>query len=639
MSQHLAQTGRSPKRQTAVPARRTARHRYLRRSGAAGVLGALGVVFGDIGTSPLYALSAALPTGRGTSLTVVYGVTSMVVWTITAIVSVLYVTILMRFDNHGEGGILALLARIRRGQPNRRTLTIATALAMVGTGMFLSDGVVTPAISVLSAVEGAGLASPTAAHHLIPIATGILVVLFALQRAGTGRIGHLFGPIMALWFLVSAVIGVISIAQTPHALTALSPHWITLLIAKSPKTAFLALGGVILAATGAEALFADMGHFGRRPIGRAWFVLVYPALLNGYIGQAAAITREPGSVTHPFFAAVPNPLVLPVALLATAATVIASQAVISGAFSVVNQASRLGLLPHLRTVHTSTRTPGQIYLPGVNAILAAAVLGVVFAFQSSAALSSAYGIAVTLTIMMTTGLALVLAPTQPARGLPAAIACLLLVTAAFVAGNVPKIPTGGWLTLVIGAVLCVGMWAWYDGERRLRLAAAEQPSLRQVLPLLARTRRVPGTTIYLTHSTLSAPESLLEIMRHYGVAPEGVVVLHVRTGTLPTGSQISTRALAPGVTAVEMEFGYREPVRVARRLEEAKRRGELRGVSVAGARFALTVNLPVYEPASRMPRLLQRIYILLKRFSLTRVEAFHLPITQTVLHAREFTLR
>lgn len=596
-------------------------------------------MFGDIGTSPLYSLTAAFANDQPSSPTVVYGVTSMLIWTLTAIVTLLYVTILMRFDNHGEGGILALLARIRRAQPNKRTLAVATTLALVGTGMFIGDGVVTPAISVLSAVEGAGLTWASASRYLAPITAGILLVLFAIQRSGTARIGNLFGPTMALWFGVSTLLGLNSIVQTPQALSVLSPHWIVLLISESPKTAFLALGGVILAVTGAEALFADMGHFGRRAITRAWFAVVYPALLIGYVGQAAAITREPANIANPYFAMVPHPLVLPVVLLATAATVIASQSVISGAFSVVHQASRLGLLPRMRTVHTSAVVPGQIYVPSVNLFLAVAVTAVVFAFRSSHALASAYGIAVTLTILMTTGLALVLVSMRHEPWLRALTGALLITTAIFVVGNVPKIASGGWLTLAIGAALCAAMWAWYDGERRLRAAkVASQYSIRQVLPMLQGARRTPGTTIYLTHSINYAPESLVETLRHYGVASENIIALQVHTGTHPGGVRMSVQPLGLGITAVEMEFGYREPQQVAQRLAEAVQRGELPRVSVAGAIFAYTVNVPIYGVESTMPGLWQRLYILLKRFSLAWADAFHLPVEQTVLHGREFRL-
>ncbi|MFJ7751501.1 KUP/HAK/KT family potassium transporter [Arthrobacter sp. NPDC097144] len=335
---------------------------------------ALGVVFGDIGTSPLYALSTSFGLAHDeVDQVVVYGTTSMVIWAITLVVTVLYVGILLRFDNEGEGGLLALLALLRRARPSIRLRSAATVLAVIGAAMFLGDSLITPAISVLSAVEGLETVTPGLTALVVPITLTVLFSLFLAQRFGTARIGGIFGPVMLLWFVAAAVFGLLSLAQTPGVILSLSPHWIVLLVIADPKAAFLTLGGVVLAVTGAEALFADMGHFGRRPITLAWLAVVFPSLIITYLGQAASVLRNPADAGGAFFATVPGWAAIPMVVLATAATVIAPQAVISGAFSMVQQASQLDLLPRFRVIHTSASERGQIYLPGVNLLLAVAV--------------------------------------------------------------------------------------------------------------------------------------------------------------------------------------------------------------------------------------------------------------------------
>ena len=404
-------------------------------------LAALGVVFGDIGTSPLYALSTTISLAGGTDRVVVYGVTSMVIWSITLVVTVLYVSILLRYDNDGEGGLLSLLALLRRSRPSVRLGSVATVLAIVGAAMFLGDSIITPAISVLSAVEGLETIEPGLASVVVPITVAVLALLFLAQRFGTARIGGVFGPVMLLWFVVAAVFGFISLVHTPAALVALSPHWIVLLVIAHPWSGFLALGGVVLAVTGAEALFADMGHFGRRSITAAWLAVVAPSLIITYLGQASAVLRDPSAADNAFFASVPGWATVPMVVLATAATVIASQAVVSGAFSVVQQAARLDLLPRFRVIHTSARERGQIYLPGLNVFLAVAVIALVLIFGSSAALASAYGIAVTLTISMTITLLLVLLylrrQLRRPRGLT--VAAMLVIMTMFFLANLAKV--------------------------------------------------------------------------------------------------------------------------------------------------------------------------------------------------------
>ena len=370
------------------------------------MVGALGVVFGDIGTSPLYAAAAVVATARGAGVgidrTFVFGMTSTILWSLTLVVSILYVRLFLRADNEGEGGLLALLGLLRRRIGRGRAAAAFTVLGMLGAAMFLGDSVITPAISVLSAVEGLEVVEPALSRLVVPLALAILAGLFLGERFGTGAIGRLFGPVMVAWFAVIAACGVRGVVETPEILESVSPHWVVLFFLDHPGAAFLSLGAVVLAVTGAEALYADLGHFGRRAIARAWACVVFPALALSYLGQAGHMLEAPDATTNPFYSLVPDPVKVPVVVLATLATVIASQSVISGAFSVIHQGGLLGVLPPLRTVHTSAANSRQIYLPAVNALLAVMVLFIVLTFRSSTALASAYGIAVTLTISITT---------------------------------------------------------------------------------------------------------------------------------------------------------------------------------------------------------------------------------------------
>ena len=608
-------------------------------------LAALGVVFGDIGTSPLYALGTTLGlAGGGTDRVIIFGVTSMVIWSITLVVTVLYVGILLRFDNEGEGGLLSLLALLRRSRPAPRLGAAATVLAIIGAAMFLGDSMITPAISVLSAVEGLETVTPGLASLVVPITVAVLAVLFLVQRLGTARIGGVFGPVMLLWFIAAAVFGLMSLVQTPDALAALSPHWILLLVAAYPWAAFLALGGVVLAVTGAEALFADMGHFGRRSITMAWLAVVSPSLVITYLGQASAVLRDPSAAANTFYASVPGWAAAPMVILATAATVIASQAVIAGAYSVVQQAARLDLLPRFRVIHTSALERGQIYLPGVNLLLALAVIALVVIFQSSAALASAYGIAVTLTISMTITLLLLLLPLrgQLRRLSGLTVAAMLVVMSGFFLANLAKVSSGGWIPLGVGSALVLLMITWWQGARRIADSRREtEPAVAGIVDRLSAAPRVPGTTVYLTAHPGSAPSSLTTILDRYTVLSRHVILMSTRTTTTPYGRTIAAHEVTVGVTAVDVEFGYREPLRIFDALLAAARLPEADFVTAhaESATFVVSAETAVANRASALPQWQQRLFIILQRTSLPWAAHTQLPPGQTMIIGREVLLR
>lgn len=613
--------------------------RHTTVTGAAASLAALGVVFGDIGTSPLYALRAVIgETGAGDER-LVYGVTSLLIWSLGLVVTVLYVSILMRHDNDGEGGLLSLFGLIRRAQPNKKLAGVAIVIAVIGAATFLGDSMITPAISVLSAVEGISELSPRWHSAIVPVTVAILLGVFAVQRFGTERIGRVFGPLMLLWFTVITVLGVLSIALTPGVLVALSPHWIVLLFLAHPWTAFLSLGSVVLAITGAEALFADMGHFGRKPIAHAWLLVVFPALIVTYLGQAASVVREPDATGSPIYAMVPGWAMVPMILLATVATVIAAQAVISGAFSVVKQAGRLGLLPRLRVIHTSGKALGQIYVPAVNVLLLLGTVGLVLTFRSSAALSSAYGLAVIITMAMSTlMLLLVLRARHRWATLQGVVTWAMLgVIAMFLLASAPKILTGGWFPIGAGAVLVVLMWTWHRGLDRLDLARR-----RSELPLdefLRRSRhspRLPGTTVFLARSSDVAPGSLRALWEQSGVVASDLVIVAVHGSNAPFDCTVTTRTVAEGVTAVDARIGFMRSPNVLTILDAAGER--FRGERGRTIRFVVSSNTPVTSEDSPLPMWQQRLFGGLERLRPAPPEVHGLPLDRTVIIGRELSL-
>jgi KUP system potassium uptake protein len=542
------------------------------------VIGALGVVFGDIGTSPIYTLQTVFsptdPHPVPISTQNVFGVVSLVFWSVMIIVTVTYVLLAMRADNDGEGGIMALITLLRRwsGQRGRRVAVILAGLGIFGAALFFGDSMITPAISVLSAVEGLKIIEPSMEDLVVPITAVIIVVLFLVQRRGTAAVGRVFGPVMIAWFVAIGAFGVSGIAGHPEILKALSPTYALGFLGGHFGTAFFSLAAVVLAVTGAEALYADMGHFGRRSITRGWLFLVFPACVLSYLGQGALILADPANVTSPFFLLVPGWGRLPMVLLATAATVIASQAVITGAYSVAAQAAQLGYLPRLRVAHTSESEMGQIYVPWINWLLMVSVLTLVFAFRSSAALAFAFGMAVTGTITITTLLFFYLARARWGTprwlvGLGASV--LLLVDLLFVAANATKLIHGAWLPLLIGLTAFTVMMTWQRG-RKIVTAERERAEgpLREFIDELRNSKpsalRVPGTAVFLNRGDQTAPLAMRANVEHNHVRHEHVVILSIETEPvprIPAGERVVVDSLGyvrDGITHVSARFGYME---------------------------------------------------------------------------------
>jgi KUP system potassium uptake protein len=550
------------------------------------VLGALGVVYGDIGTSPLYALEEAF-TEEAHALTVdeinVYGIGSLAFWSLTLIISVKYLAFVMRADNNGEGGILALTSMVMK----RRSDGVARAGLLVGLGVFgtallYGDGVITPAISVLSAVGGLKRVSPGLESWVMPIAIVILLCLFSVQKRGTGAVGRVFGPIMIVWFSTIALLGLSQIVREPQVFQSINPVWVVRYFQHETGHAFLALGSIFLVVTGGEALYADMGHFGRRPIMRGWYMVVFPALLLCYWGQSALLIRDPEAIDGVFFNMAPKPLLLPLVVLATAATIIASQALISGVFSLTAQAVQLDYLPRIRIDHTSHHHAGQIYVPLVNWLLAAGCIGLVLGFRTSSNLAAAYGIAVTMTMAITT---LIFFRVLTDRWLwpkwKAFLVCIpmLLVEAGFLGANIPKIPKGGWFALAVAIVLMVQMQTWRRGRQLVaaRIRRGERP-IAELLEGVHDVQKVPGVGVFLFKDLGKSPPALVNNLRHNKVLHHTTLIVSVETSEeprvpeeervtvvryeSPTEAEALRRALPledePGVYQVAISFGFME---------------------------------------------------------------------------------
>src|SRR6201996_848182 len=555
-----------------------------RRGAAQGALalGALGVVFGDIGTSPLYTLQTVFSPGDPHPVRVseqsIFGVVSLIFWSVTIIVTLTYVVLIMRADNDGEGGIMALIALIRRRAVpgGRRAKAILAALGIFGASLFRGDAMITPAISVLSAVEGIEVVSPSVSNIVIPITVVIIVILFMAQRLGTGTVGRAFGPIMALWFTVVAVIGIKGIAAHPVILKALSPTYAVSFLFGHFGTAFFSLTAVVLAVTGAEALYADMGHFGRGPVRRAWLLVVFPACILNYFGQGALILGHPASISNPFFLLAPGWARLPMVFLATVATVIASQAVISGAFSVAHQAGRLGYLPRLRIQYTSEEMMGQIYVPWINWLLLAGVLTLVLAFRTSAALAYAYGTAVTGTITITTLLFFYYARHQwrwPLWAVLGGGGVLLTIDLLFFAANLTKVAHGAWFPLLIGVTAFTIFTTWQRGrelvtEKRDRDEGSLPRFIAELHAMKPPLPRVPGTAIFLNRGKTTTPLALRANVEHNEILHQQVIILSLETLPVPHVADAERLKIDDlgfkndGITHVTARFGYMDHVRV-----------------------------------------------------------------------------
>jgi KUP system potassium uptake protein len=614
---------------------------------AALTFGALGVVFGDIGTSPLYALQTVFTHDNRavpTSDDAVYGVISLVFWAITIIVSIKYVTFIMRADNDGEGGIMALIALIQTEPARKRVAkALLVALGIFGASLFYGDGMITPAISVLSAVEGLKVVDPSLKDLVIPTTLAILTVLFSIQRLGTHVVGRAFGPVMAAWFVVLAVSGLHEVLQHPGILRSLSPTYGASFLFDHGHTAFVALGSVVLTVTGAEALYADMGHFGRSPIRRAWFVIVFPALILNYMGQGALILRDPGSVANPFFLLMPEWSRIPMVLLATAATVIASQAVISGAFSVTRQAVRLGFLPRLTIRHTSEQEIGQVYVPGVNWGVYVAVVALVIGFRSSEHLASAYGIAVTGTLAIDTLLFFYVVRNLWRKPLWLSVtgaAAFLLVDLTFFTANLTKVLHGGWFPLTIALAVYVILTTWQRGREIVTRNRVEEEGplrvfvgeLRELDPYRAR-----GTGVFLNANPQTTPLAMRGIVEHLEALPQSVVIVSLATTNaphVPPGERLEIDDLGyrdDGIVQVTARFGFQDVTDVPEVVRMVARHDleceiHLNQLTYYVSRIAIVVS-----DAPGMARWRKRLFLAVSRNAGNPVEYFKLPDDQTIV--------
>jgi len=632
------------------------RSRKATAGAAALTLGALGVVFGDIGTSPLYALqtvfSADHQSVKPTEVDV-FGVISLVFWSITMIVSVKFVIFIMRADNHGEGGLMALIALIQGGglkHSKRKAALIA--IGLFGVALFYGDGMITPAISVLSAVEGVEVAAPSLSHLVVPITIGILVIVFGVQKFGTRIIGRWFGPVMVIWFAVLAAAGLAQVLTDPGMLKALSPSYAFDFFTAHPKIAFISLGAVVLTITGAEALYADMGHFGRPPIRRAWFLIVFPALTLNYLGQGSLILENPSNISNPFFLLFPDWAHMPMVFLATIATVIASQAVISGAFSVTNQAIQLGFLPRLSVQQTSSEEIGQVYLPAVNWTLFVAVIALVVGFGSSASLASAYGIAVVGTLTIDTLLFLVIVRVLWKKPLWMALlggAVFLTIDLTFLAANLTKIFHGGWFPLGIGLVIFFVMSTWERGHKETtRIRRQREGSLREFVegvrdsdpPVL----RVPGTAVYLNSRRDTTPIALKSSRERDHVIHQRVIVLSIVTTKIPfvaESEQVTVDEIGEsghGIAHLTAKLGFMDSRDVPRLLRLANQAGIDGEIDVDGAYFYVSNMVVGGDGGTGMMRLRKRLYMVLSRNASSPVEYFKLPPERTVIESTEVSI-
>ena len=565
-------------------------------------LGALGVVYGDIGTSPLYAfrecvqgIDGPVPIARA------LGAVSLIFWALTALVSVKYLLLVLRADNQGEGGILALTALATRGL--RAGPPVLIGLGVFGASLLYGDGILTPAVTVLGALEGLSEAWPGAGHLVVPGAVLILAGLFAIQSHGTGRVGTVFGPVMVVWFAVIGVLGVASILRTPGVLSALNPGFALRYLAEGGGHSLAVLGSVFLAVTGAEALYADLGHFGRRPIRIAWSVLVFPSLVLNYLGQAALVLRDPLAVSNPFYRLAPAWLQWPLLVIATLAGIVASQALITGAFSLTMQASQLGLLPRMDIRHTSADQRGQIYLGPVNFALTVGCIALVLVFRSSAALAAAYGIAVSLTMVITAILLWVVVRDQwawPPWRRRLVIGIFLVIDLGFLGANALKIHHGGWLPLLLGASLFLVMTTWRQGReilaRRLRARSVELADFVAMVRQSATIRRVPGTAIFLSASPDGTPVALLHNLKHNGVVHERVVILRFATADrphVPAQERLEVEPLPGGFWRVTAHFGFMEEPS----LEVVRRECEPHGLSWQDMQTTYFLGREAFVPA------------------------------------------
>lgn len=616
----------------AVPGEQDGRT-HARASQLGLAVAAIGVVFGDIGTSPIYAMRETFrhDGGLGLSDATILGVPSVMFWSLFAVVTIKYVTIVLRADNRGEGGVLAIAALAQRGAETPRQTALILGLAIVGLGLFYGDGLITPAISVLSAVEGLQTAQPALEPYVLPLTVAVLLGLFAIQRTGTARVGALFGPVMLVWFATLAVLGLCQIAQQPGILRALDPRWAVGLFTTHGWHAFAAMGSMVLAVTGAEALYADMGHFGRGPIRRAWLFVVFPALVVNYLGQGALLLHDPAAAAQPFFGLAPEWLIFPLIGLTTVATIIASQALISGVFSLTRQAIQLGYLPRMTVRHTSASEAGQIYLPKVNWLLAMGVLLLVLGFGDSSSLAAAYGMSVSGTMGAVTVLAWIVAlmrwqwhPVLAAL----VFGSLLAVELAYIAANTLKIIHGGWFPLLIAAAFATVVLTWRRGRR----VVAEQIhghglGLDSFIERLGSSHiRVAGTAVFMTARPELVPNALLHNLKHNKVVHERVIVMTVRTSDepyVPPAERVTVERLGKGFFRVVACFGFMDEPDVPAALDQAREYG-LATDPMATSYFLGRETL-IASPRREMGPFQERLFIVLTAGAQSATAYFRIP--------------
>jgi KUP system potassium uptake protein len=600
---------------------------------------ALGIVYGDIGTSPLYALQNAFAaTGHATPTHGdVLGLVSLIFWAILLVVAFKYVSVVMRADNEGEGGILALFALAQRHTAAAgKWFGWLVGLALAGTAFFFCDALITPAISVLSAVEGLEVLDADFSAAVIPVTLAVLALLFMIQKHGTARVGRLFGPVMIVWFVAIAVLGARPILQHSDVLVAVNPAYGVRVLVTHPMTALAILGGVFLSLTGGEALYADMGHFGKAPVRIAWFALVWPSLLINYFGQGALLLHQGRMIAHPLFALVPADLLPWMLILATAATVIASQAVISGAFSVARQAVQLDLLPRIRVLQTSALEQGQIYVPAVNLLQFIAVVAFVVNFKSSDALANAYGAAVVGTMFITNILGSFVAATQWhwSRWLVAAVFVpLMLMDSVFLIGNLTKVQSGGWVPLTLSAILYFIFWTWRNGRLDLRAALAKLAVPRKDLSkLIDGATRVPGTGVFLASDRELVPSALIRNIEHNRVVHERVIILNIEIAHTPRQDpvrRVEIEEILPGVYEITARFGFMEAPDVAQAMKSCRTRGMR--VFSEDSSFFVGRHLVRARPIPGFKGLQRRMFASMQRHSTQAAEFFRMPYKGVII--------
>ena len=601
-------------------------------------LGCIGVVYGDIGTSPLYAMRESLHAAGRDGLTPsdVIGVVSLLIWTLILLVTFKYVILVMRADNRGEGGTLSLVALVQQALGRRPTWLLA--VGMVGISLFFGDAIITPAMSVLSAVEGMTLVAPSFSPFVVPVTLAIIVVLFLFQSKGTAAVSVLFGPIMIVWFGVMAVMGLAHIGDDFRILSSLNPGHAIGFLFSNGFASFIVLGSVFLAVTGGEALYADMGHFGRKPIRIAWGVLVFPALTLSYLGQGALVLSRPEAAKDPFFLMAPDWLLFPLVILATFATVIASQAVISGAFSMMKQAVRMGLLPRLEIQHTSESQFGQIYLPKVNAILAVGVFVLVIIFGSSSNLASAYGIAVTGDMVITSVLAFFVFSRSwkwSVGATAAVIVPLLTLELLFLGANMAKVLDGGYVPLMIAGTMILLMWSWVRGTSYVQLISRRgATTITALSEMLAKSKRltvVPGTAVFLTSDPENAPAALLHNLKHNQVLHEQNMIVRVNVATrpyVPNADRISIHKINDRFTRIELEFGYMEEPNVPKALALARKMGEK--FDIMSTSFFLNRRSYRSSKAQGLPLWQEKLFVAMTKSAADATSFYRLPTNRVI---------